>query len=350
MNATLQCFCHIGKFVEFFKYDPQIKDIEYKNNLSSSFKILVDNLWPSDLNSNNAIDYAPEEFKEKISTMNPLFKGVAANDSKDLVNFIIMTLHSELNQIKQKPNDDDNYYIDQTNKELVYQNFIQEFNQNNKSIISDLFYSTNCNITECFNCHVKIYNYQTYFFITFPLEEVRKFKNSNQNNQFNQFNQFNQYNQFNQFNNNEVSIYDCFDYDRKTNMMSGENSMYCNICKMTSECAMSTNLITGPKVLILILNRGRGIQFNVKINFVEILNLYNYIEHKNTGVNYKLIGVITHIGESGMGGHFIAYCRDPLTDQWSKYNDSLVSPVNDFQQEIINFAMPYLLFYQKIDN
>ena len=32
--------------------------------------------------------------------MNDLFKGIAANDSKDLVNFIIMTLHEELNKVQ----------------------------------------------------------------------------------------------------------------------------------------------------------------------------------------------------------------------------------------------------------
>ena len=32
--------------------------------------------------------------------MNPLFEGVAANDAKDLFNFIIMTLHEELNKAK----------------------------------------------------------------------------------------------------------------------------------------------------------------------------------------------------------------------------------------------------------
>ena len=68
----------------------------------------------------------------------------------------------------------------------------------------------------------------------------------------------------------------------------------------------------------------------------------------NTGFNYQLIGVITHIGESGMGGHFIAYCRDPIYNYWYKYNDSIVTPVGNFQSEVINFAMPYLLFYQKI--
>ena len=150
-------------------------------------------------------------------------------------------------------------------------------------------------------------------------------------------------------NNNIVNIYDCFNYDSKQNIMTGENSMYCNNCKLTCDFRMQTYLVTGPEILILLLNRGKGIQFDVKIYFEEYLNLYNYIEYKNTGTNYKLIGVITHIGESSMSGHFIAYCRDPITDKWDKYNDAIVTEVKDFQNEVINFAMPYLLFYQKIN-
>ena len=55
------------------------------------------------------------------------------------------------------------------------------------------------------------------------------------------------------------------------------------------------------------------------------------------------------MGESGMGGHFISYCLDPIsTNTWHKYNDSEVTQVNNFQNEVIDYAMPYLLFYQKI--
>ena len=49
-----------------------------------------------------------------------------------------------------------------------------------------------------------------------------------------------------------------------------------------------------------------------------------------------------------MSGHFIAYCKDPITNKWNKYNDAIVTEVEDFQNEVINFAMPYLLFYQKV--
>ena len=185
----------------------------------------------------------------------------------------------------------------------------------------------------------------------------------NQQNQFNNYTNNYLMNPQNQYNNNgiiasqiqpnndikEVSIIDCFNYDRKENIMRGDNSFFCNKCNSLNEAIMISNLITGPEVLIIILNRGKGIEFDVKINFTEVLDLSNYIQKKETGCKYQLIGVITHLGESSMSGHFIAYCRDPINKtSWYKYNDAIVSDVSDFKKEIIDFAMPYLLFYQKV--
>jgi ubiquitin C-terminal hydrolase len=246
-----------------------------------------------------------------------------------------MTLHQELN----KPggiNLNNAINQDQRNKQLMFQIFAQDFMNSNKSIISDLFYGVNYNITQCGFCNTQSFNYQTYFFLIFPLEEVRIFKSQNNFN----------YN-YNCFANNEVNIYDCFFYDQKINYMTGSNIMYCNFCRQTCNTSMRTILSTGPEILIIILNRGQGIQFNVKINFLEEINLENFIEMKQTGCIYKLIGVITHIGESGMGGHFIAYSKNPISNEWNKYNDSIVSPVSNFKKDVIDFAMPYLLFYQK---
>ena len=342
MNATLQCFCNITKFVDYFKYNKHLIDIVrndiYKQKLCSSFKLLMEKLWPDNYNNISKTYYAPHDFKTKISTMNSLFEGVQANDSKDLVNFIIMTLHEELNKAK---NDKiiSSGFQDQRNQMQMFNSFIQSFGATNQSIISDLFYAVNCSMTQCLSCNSITYNYQTYFFLVFPLEEVRKFKFSNMN----QFNNFN-----NMFSNNEVNIYDCFNYDKKITYMTGNNAMYCNFCRNTSNSSMCTVLTTGPEILIIILNRGQGIQFKVKINFVEYLNLSNYIQFPNTGFNYELIGVITHLGEHGMGGHFIAYCKSHFTKTWFQYNDASVNPVKNFQNDVINYAMPYLLFYQKV--
>ena len=303
----------------------------------------MEKLWPNNWDPNNPKNkkyYAPYEFKDKISKMNPLFQGVAANDAKDLVNFIIMTLHQELNKaINTQQNF--NFNIDQRNQILMFNTFAQNFMSENKSIISDLFYGINCNITQCGGCQVTTFNYQTYFFLVFPLEEVRKFKMNNNQFMFNYNYNFN--------NNNLVNIFDCFNYDRNINIMAGENAIYCNYCKRTCGSFMRTELTTGPEILIILLNRGKGIEFKVKINFVEYLDLSNYLQLPNTGCKYKLIGVITHMGESGMGGHFIAYCLDPIsTNLWHRYNDDTVTQVKNFKSEVIDYAMPYLLFYQKI--
>ena len=123
--------------------------------------------------------------------------------------------------------------------------------------------------------------------------------------------------------------------------------MYCNYCRLTCNSMMQTTLTVGPEILIVILNRGVGIEFKIKLNFCEDLNLENFIEHKVTGAKYKLIGVITHLGDSDMSGHFVAFCKDPITKTWYRFNDAIVDPVENFQKEVIDFAMPYLLFYQK---
>ena len=398
MNATIQCLCNIKNLVEYFKYSNHLKKIVEeedinKEKLCSAFKRLIENSYPYELSENfnnykvrnpnkkipiyhnlSKKSYAPENFKETISRMNPLFEGVAANDAKDLVNFLLMTLHDETNTAPPSPvdNNQGNMIMDQTNKEAMFTKFFQNFAQNYHSVISDLFYALNCNITQCGYCKKMSYNYQIYFFLIFPLEEVRKYKLMNNNPQLMNNNaqfmnnnvqfmnnnaqfmnnnaQF-MNNSFNNFNNNMVNntvdIYDCFAYDQKINFMGGENAMYCNYCRQTCGSSMCTLLTTGPQILVIILNRGKGIEFNVKINFYLEINLNNYIEKKDLAWQYELFGVITHIGESGMGGHFIAYCKEFWTNRWLKYNDAIVSPVNDFKREVIDFAMPYLLFYQK---
>ena len=456
MNSTLQCFCHIDKFVNYFKYSSELSKAK-KNNypLSLSFKELIENLWPDKIDSSKK-DYPPNDFKETIAKMNPLFQGIAACDAKDLVNFIIMTLSIELSEGKNAKFVEYSQ-IGNSSQNYMKEKFMKEFELNNITIISNLFYGINYNKSQCTKCYKEVVNYQLYFFLIFPLEEVRKYiyqdqptqnnsmnanmmmnLNLNKNNSqpmimnqpyynqygFNQIpnsmsvgpnnmnmmgmnnymnnqymmpqqgvypNNFNQYpmnmgmpNQFNNMmsyqnpnnnyimpgqqpqqqqpqqnqnniNKNEVNIEDCFRYYIKENIMSGDNSMYCQQCRSNQTFKMATKIETFPEILIIILNRGKGIEFDVKINFDKMINLGKYIEKEKKDENkeieiiqYDLIGVISHLGESSDAGHFIAYCRDPIKrENWYKYNDAFVSKVEDFQKEVVDFGMPYVLFYQK---
>ena len=145
MNATLQCLLQIESLVNYFKYQEKLvvkKKFKGQIFLAKSFKILIENLWPTNgnkhldqkfisKNSNNAY-FIPEEFNNKIKKMNPLFKSYQANDGEDLINFIIMTLHEELNKSKVDTNNFNN--IDPTNEPLMLNNFLIRFSKENCSI------------------------------------------------------------------------------------------------------------------------------------------------------------------------------------------------------------------------
>ena len=302
MNATLQCFSQIQDLVMNFKNNQQVFNTiaKYKQMnkycLTESFKILMDNLWPSGQynnnhsKNNNNYYYAPYDFKNKISAMNPLFKGVQANDAKDLVNFIIMTLHEELNIGQRQNNMNMNLQAYQTNEQMMLNYFMQIFCSENKSIISDIFYGVTHTLTKCSNCPFYKHNFEAYFFLIFPLEEVRKYKieelnsknlllnqnmiNMNINMSLNTMKVFqmkeeyqNNLNKLQLLNNNSLDINDCFDYNQKIENFVGENAMYCDICKMQLPSTFQTKLYNAPEVLILILNRGQGIQFKIKLEF-----------------------------------------------------------------------------------
>jgi hypothetical protein len=58
---------------------------------------------------------------------------------------------------------------------------------------------------------------------------------------------------------------------------------------------------------------------------------------------YDLYAVVNHKGESINSGHYTAYCRNPVDDQWRLFDDTHVELV-DAKSVIANCA--YLLFYE----
>ena len=285
-----------------------------------------------------------------------------------------MTLHNELNQSIVGNNYNDlskNEIVDQRNMVETFKSFYTDYTKTFCSHISNLFYAIQQTQNICLKCNTTQYNFQTYFFIIFPLEKVKEYTfiniqyniqqqllynmnnmNNMYNNMFNMNNNMNNINQLNQkkqsLHNDIVNIFDCFNYFQKVETFTGINAMYCNYCKQMTDANYCNTLLTLPKILIILLNRGKGIEFKIKLEFNEQLNLDSYVGSNSTNNNYKLIGVITHLGNSGEDGHFIAHCLSPIDNKWYTYNDAIVTEIKDFKR-IIDLRMPYLLFYQKIN-
>ena len=331
MNATLQSLSNSKKLTEYFlkkyKYDPnKVMANEYQ-------KVLL-NLWDR---KNNNKSYSPTSFKEVLSKENPLFAGIAANDSKDLINFLIERFHLELNVIKQNINNNDLInQEDQTNEQLMLKLFVDEFKEKFNSPISNLFYGILETKSQCLGCNVIKYNFQIYSFLEFPLQQVNQyFYSKGKRPLFT-----------NEGKNPDVDLYECFEYYGKVDLMTGDNQMYCNICSKLLDSYYSTIIYSSPIYLIINLNRGKGATYECKVNFPEQLNLYNFVTFKNGYTAFGLYAVICHLGPSSMSGHFVAYCRNRTDNKWYLYNDAFVTLCSRPQQ--YTEGMPYILFYKAL--
>ena len=320
MNATLQCFSNTPKLRSYLLNKDNYSDLEHNkestNKLSFALAEVLKNLWEILTQR----DYPPNHFKNVISEMNPLFKGIKANDPKDLILFLLETMHNELNKA---PNENlKTNYIDDTYFESVFYDFYQNYMNKNKSIIAEEFNGYTNSMTSCGYCRTTIHNVQTFNILFFPLEEIRKFMNYKHNN---------------------VWIKDGFQFYQKNNIFP---SFYCNKCKYLCQSINTNRLIYTPKTLIINLNRGRGLEYNVNIIFDEYLNIKEFIFSPESPYYYELTGVICHFGSNDEGGHFIAYCKNSNNCEWYKFNDSFVSKC--YFYEVQNANLPYVLFYNYV--
>ena len=327
MNATIQCLCHVTNVKNYFQNQQLVNnDTKNKNcELTKEFNKLLNELWKEP--SGNRNYYTPTDFKNCISRMNPLFKGIAANDSKDLIIFLYETMHNEINKKGQ-------YSCNNMNDDLTL--FRNNYYSENSSFLIDTFYFELQSELRCMNCGFNKISYNIANIIIFPLEKVREYitrKNSRVN---------------------YVTLDNCFEYYQEKESLSNANQIFCNSCKTMSNATTGNKLFTCPQVMTIILNRGKGLEFNVNFEYPPSINIEKYvILEPSLGETYKyeLICVLSHYGESSMSGHFIAHCKSPVDGNWYCYNDAIVTPTDvPKSQNKGNFdGIPYVLFYQRTD-
>ena len=330
MNATLQALSNTKDFTKYFLNDYKYNPKDISKNMSNEFYKLLNLLWDKD---NRKGSFSPNEFKETLSKENPLFKGIQANDSKDLITFLLERLHSELNQPDKSPINElaENQFDEMHTLNLFY----QDYQRNYKSMISNLFYGVIEIKNQCTGCNYIKFNFQVFNFLEFPLEQVNNFcfQNGKRLALVNS-----------DGTNPDINLYECFDYYQKVELMSGDNQMYCNVCNATLNAYYSSTIYSAPKYLIINLNRGRNAVYQCKIYFPETLKLFKYVINTNGNTEYELYAVISHIGPSSMEGHFVAYCRNRMDDKWYLYNDAFVNECTKAQEYYK--GMPYILFYR----
>ena len=361
MNATLQCLLHVNElityFIEEYPKDQQLlakinNDVASGGDISRAFFNLVigvnenselvmskKNLKPKKKKKSgfnilgvfgfdNDYDdssydraFAPTDFKRTLGIHNPQFKKFEANDSKDLILYLLQTMHEELNYYGNV-NKRLKYIPNQYNIYETYNHFITNYNTNNFSKISLLFYGTYQNTTTCLVCRKKLYNFQKFEFISFGMYYYHKLR---------------------------FNILNGFQDNANPTILKGDNKFLCNNCKKLQDAKTECKIFEPPLKLLINLDYGKNKKYQPSsIEFDEEIDITKFVEFDyKQKIRYRIIGVCTHYGHSGSYGHYVAFCRNTQTDTWYEFNDSFCSECN--KREIYR-GSPYLLLYERIFN
>ena len=334
MNATLQCLLHISELNLYFlnEYPNDYNILRTKNsssetmgNISLAYYNVINEVYLKSIQCNNNYymnnnSFAPNEFKETLGKYNSQFRYYEANDSKDLILYLLQTFHEELNYFGDQPFPVNLLRPNQLNRADTFNYFNNTYNIQNFSIVSKLFYGTYENIIKCCNCNKMYFSYQKFEFISFSTYNYR---------------------------NGIFNIYNGFQDNQAIQYLQGNNKYFCPSCQNLYDGETCCKIITPPSKLIINIDYGKNKINNVKqLIFDEKIDITSFINF-NFGkkIIYQISGVCTHLGSSGPTGHYIAYCRNKQTGMWYNFNDSFVRLCD--KNEIYR-GSPYLLVYEQI--
>ena len=332
MNATLQCLIHVPELSLYFlnEYPKDKQILNYKNvkvrtqgNLSDAYYDVVkgvDNKSKEIASYSGYNSYSPRNFKQVLGTYNTQFSRYEANDSKDLILYLLQTFHEELNYFGDKITPSNFRPPINSLRTETYNYFNINYNYTNFSKISLLFYGTYENTIKCLECKTLYYSYQKFEYISFPTYKYR---------------------------NGTFDIINGFEDFESKQYLIGDNQYFCNGCKKLVNAELCSKIIDLPKYLILNIDYGknkvndvRNLRFDHEIDLRRFLGYYAGQKTK-----YRLVSICTHIGYSGQSGHYIAYCLNKQNDSWYRFDDSSCRQCNKYE---INSYSPYLLFYEII--
>ena len=314
MNSLLQCFYYIKELREYF-----IKT-EFKEN-QPICKALA-NVMKKKKKDDGKKYYEPKEFKALIGQKNKLFEGCKAADVKDLFFNLIDSFMSELDNDNEESSFSQN--IDFNDKKSVFEATKKEINE--KNIINELFIGYYLSIYKCQEKEIDVYSFQNDSFLLFELGKIKNYFKGKKDN-------------------GKLTIDKCLKYYYREQTNS---SFYCNKCDKQHIGKVYEKIYRPPKILVLILDRGKGKAFEEEVEIKKTLDLKEYIEEEDYNYNssYNLVCVSTHQGSSSSSGHYIACCLTD-NDEYYYFSDTSVCRIKEhnlFKDE------PYLLFYKRNEN
>ena len=177
--------------------------------------------------------YSPNKFKKVIGEINSMFLEKKLVDICDLYRTVIDSIQDEIPYESTEEGED---YI---NKKQSYEEAKKDVDPNNPiSKELNYFYETIYNCPNGYKCY-SIQNDSSIMFELLKISSVTKGK---------------------------IDLYKCFDYNFR---VVEKNQFYCNKCECSHTNKSKDKLLSLPKILTIILNRGKGKNIMVKFDLMK---------------------------------------------------------------------------------
>ena len=318
LNAVLQLFGTVRNLASYFvnpknrKYfEEHLKEIP----LAFVFHRLFLHLYPYPEKATGE-KYNPEVLLQILGQYNAVYKSKEVRNPNDLINFILIQMHRELNTNKIK-------YINEpdcTKKEQVIKIGMEDFLKSNNSILAKNFIWFEIKTKLCPSCN-KCY-YEFTHFETLELDIVSAYQKYNA----------------------PLNLCQTLFYQNQKNQ-----KIYC-LREQQYTMANVTSKIYSPNYFIFSLNRGNFDTNLMKIpfNLEQEIDISKLLDNPQSYKKFELIGVVSI--STAENKKYVCFGRSPVNYKWYLYNDDHSAENTDINN-VVNVHnsgqyIPCILMYQ----
>ncbi|XP_062995054.1 ubiquitin carboxyl-terminal hydrolase 2 isoform X1 [Elgaria multicarinata webbii] len=320
MNSILQCLSNTKELRDYCLQSQYVRDLNNNSRmqmaLMAEFAKLIQALWTSSPNES----VSPSEFKTQIQRYAPRFVGYNQQDAQEFLRFLLDGLHSEVNRVLVRPkgsNDNLDHLADDEKGRQMWMKYLAR----EDSRIGDLFVGQLKSSLTCSMCGYCSTAFDPFWDLSLPIAKKSY---------------------------GEVNLIDCMRLFTKEDVLDGDEKPTCCHCKARTKCTKKFSVQRFPKILVLHLKRFsearmRSSKLTTFVNFpLKDLDLREFASQSCNHAIYNLYAVSNHSGTT-MGGHYTAYCKNPVSGEWHAFNDSRVTPLSSSH---VRSSDAYLLFYE----